>query len=401
LLKIAYIHQYFGTTKGSWSTRPYEFGKRWSQAGYQVTIITAPYYKSDVVSSRFIDRQYMDRMEVIIINAPDSNLFSKLKRIWNALRFAFSCTWLVIRCRYDVVIASSGPITVGIPGIAAKLLRKSKLIFEVRDLWPEGGVQMGLFKGRFRNKLAYWFESFCYKQSDAIIALSQGMEEYIKMKNSKLFVTVIPNSSDTDLFQNKVYAAPDFPQHLLGKRLFVYFGSLGLMDACEEILYGFQLLKHRTDLGCVFIGDGAYRKDLEGIAKEIGLSDHVHFTGLIPKSDVVGWLKEAVGSFVVFKPFPVLSTSSPNKLFDSFASGLPVIQNTKGWMSELIDRTGCGINVVSGDSVSMSNAILKLADDPEFWSKASSSSLQLGSIEFNRSFLSDKYIGVINSISHV
>ncbi|MFM7823960.1 MAG: glycosyltransferase family 4 protein [Bacteroidota bacterium] len=401
MLKIAYIHQYFGTTKGSWSTRPFEFGKRWVQLGHQVTIITAPYYKSDVVASKYIDRQFIEGMDVIVINSPDSNLYSKFRRIWSALRFAFSCSWLVIRGKYDVVIASSGPITVGIPGIAAKIFSKSKLVFEVRDLWPEGGVQMGLFKGKWRNKIAYWFESICYRQADTIVALSQGMCDYIMKRFPDSSIVVIPNSSDTQLFGSSKALSSDLPVHLIGKRYFIYFGSLRLMDGCNEILYGFAKIKNRHDLAMVFIGEGACRTELQDLANSLGLSEQVHFTGLLPKYDLTPWLNNAIASFVVFKPFPVLGTSSPNKLFDSFAAGLPIIQNTSGWMSALIEETFCGMNVISEDADSMANAILNLADDHAFRKQASEASLLLGQTQFNRDRLFEKYMKTVNSLVHV
>lgn len=400
-MRIAYIHQYFGTTKGSWSTRPYEFGKRWVKAGHQVTIITAPYYKSDIVTSKYMDRQIIDGMDVLVINAPDSNLYTKFKRVWNALRFAVTCSWLVVRGRFDVVIASSGPITVGIPGIVAKFFSSSKFIFEVRDLWPEGGVQMGLFKGKWQIQMAYWFESFCYRKSDAIVALSQGMCDYIQKKVKHKSVVVIPNSSDTNLFDSSNPLLPNLPIHLIGKRYFIYIGSLGLMDACDEILYGFAKIKNRHDLAVVFIGEGSCRTELQDLANTLGISEMVHFVGLLPKRELSPWLCNAIASFVVFKAYPVLGTSSPNKLFDSFAAGLPIIQNTKGWISDLIDESKCGINVISGDANSMSNAIIRLADDKTFREQASVESLHLGQTHYNRDRLFQKYMDTVNSIVRV
>ncbi|MFM8950089.1 MAG: glycosyltransferase, partial [Bacteroidota bacterium] len=214
-------------------------------------------------------------------------------------------------------------------------------------------------------------------------------------------VVVIPNSSDTELFASSKAVTPDLPVHFVGKRYFIYFGSLGLMDGCDEILYGFAKIKNRHDLAVVFIGEGACRTELQDLANSLGLSEQVHLTGLLPKYDLTPWLSNAIASFVVFKPYPVLGTSSPNKLFDSFAVGLPVIQNTQGWISDLIDASACGINVISGNADSMAHAILKLSDDNAFREMASAASLRLGQTLFNRDNLFDKYMETINSIVHV
>ena len=71
-MKIVYFYQYFGTPKGSWSTRVYEMCKRWAEKGYDVTVVTSPYYKSDVKVNKFISRNSIDNIKLIVINAEDS-----------------------------------------------------------------------------------------------------------------------------------------------------------------------------------------------------------------------------------------------------------------------------------------------------------------------------------------
>jgi len=138
-LNIFVIYQYFGTPSGSWSTRIYEFTKRWVSNGKEVTVITAPYEKSDIKANGFISRQEVDGIKLIVINAADSNRDPIFKRGFNALLFAFMSVYYAWKMNYDLLLASSGPITVGLPLILAKKFRNKKTVFEVRDLWPAGG----------------------------------------------------------------------------------------------------------------------------------------------------------------------------------------------------------------------------------------------------------------------
>jgi glycosyltransferase involved in cell wall biosynthesis len=86
-------------------------------------------------------------------------------------------------------------------------------------------------------------------------------------------------------------------------------------------------------------------------------------------------------------------------MFDSFASGLPVIQNTKGWIKDLIDKNGCGVNVEPENANSMADAIIYISDlDNEKLSTMKSAAHRLASIDFNRDLLSEKYLNSILSL---
>ena len=132
--------------------------------------------------------------------------------------------------------------------------------------------------------------------------------------------------------------------------------------------------------------------------KDLSLDSNIHFIGLVQKHIVVEWYKKAIASFVVFKNFPVLGTSSPNKMFDSFAAGVPVINNTLGWIKDLIKNEDCGINVLPNNSLEMRNAILKMVDDINFQKVTAKNALRLAQTEFNRDLLSEKYMEALLEI---
>ena len=143
-MRIVYFYQYFGTPKGSWSTRVYEFTRRWVQSGDSVTVVTSVYDKSDLKPDKLVSRFDIEGIDVRVINVKQSNKHGKWLRFFTFATYAaFSC-WYALFLKADVVVASSGPITVGLPGLVARYLRRIPFVFEVRDLWPEGAVQLGI-----------------------------------------------------------------------------------------------------------------------------------------------------------------------------------------------------------------------------------------------------------------
>jgi hypothetical protein len=114
-MKILYFYQYFSTRNGAWGTRVYEFAKNWSERGHCVTVVTSIFDKSDITSERFIKSQNIDGIHLKIIRVRVSNRQTFLKRIWTWLVYVVVSCYYALMLSADVVVASSGPITVGIP----------------------------------------------------------------------------------------------------------------------------------------------------------------------------------------------------------------------------------------------------------------------------------------------
>lgn len=396
-MKIIYIYPYFGTPKGGWSTRVYEFTRRWTKEGVDVTVITSPYYKSDIRASGTVDKQEIEGIKLIVINSPDSNKASLINRVFNALKFSAFAIYYSMTLNYDVIVSSSGPITTALPGIVSKFFRRKKFIFEVRDLWPTGAIELKLIKNPVLIKLGIWFEKVCYRNADLVATCSKGMKQGVLAVCPNAKTIVVPNSSDNELFKRTTEIPEDFPYDWKGRKVFVYTGSLGLMDDCLQILQGFMHISE-PDVCLAVVGDGAEKSDLERFVRANTLEDKIRFFGLIPKQEVVRWYNVAIASFVTFKNLPVLHTSSPNKMFDSFAAGVPIIQNTLGWIRELVEDEKCGINVPPDDALAMGKAIDIMASNTDMQFLMSANAVRMGSTKFDRTHISNLYLNGIKEV---
>lgn len=389
-MRILYFYQYFTTPKGCWSTRAYEFARRWAEAGDRVTVITSVYDKSDLRPERFISRHDIDGIDVRVINVRLSNKHGVAWRILTFALYSLVACWYALTLRADVVLTSSGPITVGLPGLVARYLRRRPLVFEVRDLWPEGSIQMGILRNRAAIAIARFFERRCYRAASKIVALSEGMADWITDRYGFRHIEVIPNASDNELFGNNGQPF-DLPAWAENKRLVLYTGTIGLIDDCRQILDMAECLQERDgeDIEVVVIGDGRERLDLETRARQSRINN-IHFLGMLPKTQVASWLHRAACSLLVVRSVPFLETASPNKIFDAFAAGVPVVQTTQGWIKRLIEREQCGITVRPNDPRAMAEGVRLLVHDEDLRMRLAGNARRVARDIFDRSILAAK-----------
>ncbi len=397
-MNILVDYQYFGTPAGSWSTRIYELTRRWVKDNHEVTVITSPYDKSDIEADGLISRQNIEGIRLIVIDSGDSNRFSKIKRVYRSLKFSILSSYFGLTEKADVIICSSGPITIAIPGLLRKTFKKTPFIFEVRDLWPMGGIVMGKIKNLVVQRILLWFERYIYRKADKIVTCSVGQSDNILNRlGFKEKLNVIPNASDEELFGQFIELTEE-QRGLIGNKPYVlHLGSLGFIHNVSYIIDSAQYL---PDVPFVLVGDGAERMMLEAKVKAMKL-ENVFFLGQMSKNETVAWLSNCELSLFTTIDNCIQDTSSPNKIFDSFAAGKPIVQTTRGWIRNLVDDYSCGFNadpIVPHDFANKIKMYLNLRSEDK--RKMCNAAKQLSLIDFNRDLLADKYLNVIKNVKN-
>lgn len=394
-MKIIYFYQYFTTPKGSYGTRVYEFTKDWVKRGHEVTVVTSVYSKSDIRSKKFLETQVIDGIKLKIININIDNKQSFLKRILTFFIYSIFSIYYALTLKYDVVISSSGPITAGIPGVLAKIIRKKKFVFEVRDLWPEVAIELKILNNKFLQRISYFFEEMCYKKSSLVIALSEGMKSNIIERFPKTNVTTVTNSANLQLFSSN-YKKISHPI-LASKKFAIYSGNIGKVNNSEILLRAAIVLNklRRNDIVILLIGDGQLKQEI--IEKSLGL-ETIIILDPISKIDLVNYVKNSFVSLIPLDDVPVLSTSSPNKLFESMAAGVPIIQTTSGWIKDMLIKSDSGFTVCARNENELVEKIIFLADNKQRTKQLGENAHNYAKNNFNKNFLARKMIKSIEEI---
>lgn len=414
-MHILYIHQHFSTPKGNAGTRSYEFAKRLVADGHRVTMLCGSFKNGnvgfDAKEEGCIKRGVVDGIEVIQIALSYSNNLKFYQRVWVFLAFALRAVVQVLKLDYDVIYATSTPLTVAIPALVAKVFRFKPYFFEVRDLWPNLPIALGVIKNPVIIFLLDRLERLVYRFSTNCIALSPGIQEGICEKTPKLIdkVPIIPNSCDTNLFkpaatgkQLKSVYPELFENGVSDSDLTAVFsGTHGLANGLQALIEVSKELKAKeiSDIKLVMIGSGGEKESLVKQKSELEL-DNCIFMPPLPKERLVKILPHFDIGLQILKNIPEFYYgTSPNKFFDYIASGLPVLTNYPGWVADLISDNRCGFVVKADNPTDFVNELISVKEvkDSGRLSKLGNNSRKLAENEFSRDKLYLKFSKTIVS----
>lgn len=393
-MKILYIHQYFKTPEEPGGTRSYWIARELVKEGHKVVMVTS----SKTINKRKVIK-IIDGIKVIYIRVPYSQSMSIANRLVSFLRFMFKASFVSFKERnVDLCIATSTPLTIGVPSLLLNWFRKVPYVFEVRDLWPEVPIQLGGLSNKFLQKIAYAFENKIYKNATHIVALSPGMAQGVFSQGiPKDKVSMIPNMAKIDKFYPRAVNQDLHKQLGLQENTFkvIHFGALGYANGAHTILEGIKELKDKEKFEFIFLGGGAQEETLMRLTTDYKLNN-VKFFGrksMDITSEIVNMCDVSIVSFL---DIPILYTNSPNKFFDSLSAGKPIIVNSAGWTKDIVEKYNCGYFVSPNNPEIFAERITYMYDNKEELEKMGHNARILAETKYDKSILCAEYVNTLN-----
>lgn len=399
-MNVLYLHQHFATRAGSGGTRSWEFSKRLLRLGHTVTMVAQVRRGGGIERP---GRHDVEGVQLILLGGYYTNHLSDWRRTWQFLRVMLQASLLRrLPHRPDVVVASSTPLTIGIPGWIIARRFGVPFVFEVRDLWPEAPIQLGVLRSRLLQRLAIRLERFLYRRADTIIPLSPGMEAGVLAAGADpTKVVTIPNASDIDLFSPAHRDRSLLARFGMEDRFVaVHAGMMGSANGLRYVLHAAKELHDRGEDGISFlvIGEGGTREQLQRQADAWGLTN-IAFPGSIPRERLGAIVSSCDAAIVSFANFPVLATNSPNKFFDGLAAGLPCIVNSDGWTRRLVESHDAGAYVDVTEPAQLADAVTALRDDPALRERQGRHARRLATDVFARERLATRFTDVLEHLA--
>jgi glycosyltransferase involved in cell wall biosynthesis len=394
-MHILLIHQAFATLDEAGGTRHYEMARYLAARGDQVTIITSPVSyltgKSTQPGNKLIDRQCPSPGITVLRTYTYPALHrSFVHRVYSFFSFMASSfiAGLGVR-KVDLVWGTSPPIFQGVTAWLLARLKGVPFLFEVRDLWPEFAIAIGVLRNQILIKASLWLERFLYRRADRVMVNSPGFIEHVTQHGAR-WVELVPNGVDPAMFD------PGEDGHCLkdkynldGKFIALYAGAHGVSNDLSLVLQAADRLRQRKDISIVLVGDGKEKAHLQAEAISMNLPN-VSFIPPVPKTEMASVLAAGDACIAILKPLELYNTTYPNKVFDYMAAGRPVVLAIDGVIRQVVENAGAGVPVSPGNADALACAIESLADDPHNARQMGLAGRAYVERKFNRSQLSEK-----------
>ena len=370
-MKILLLNQAFVSPDEPGHTRHFELAQFLRTRGHELVVVASDlnYQTGErtVERSGLYAEQNIDGVRVLRAYIYPALHRSYLWRIVSFLSFMVSSVWTALRVReMDLVMGTSPPIFQAVSAWFVALLRRKPFLLEVRDLWPEFGVSMGVLKNPVVIALARWVESFLYARATHILVNSPAYKEYMVGKGVPAEkITYIPYGTDVDMFTPEMDGSPVRRElGLVDKFVVLYAGALGQANDIDTLLRAANRLKDEGKIRFVLFGDGKERVRLQAEAERMGL-DNLIFAGVRSKKEIPAVIASSDVCLAILQDILMFRTTYPNKVFDYMAAGKPTVLVIDGVVRQVIEEAHGGVFVEPGNDEMLANAVLELADHPE------------------------------------
>jgi glycosyltransferase involved in cell wall biosynthesis len=398
---ILIIHQAFSSLEDAGGTRHYEMACCLREKGHDVTVIASPVnYLTGKFNGRmkWIDRQ-VDANGIVILRAYTYAAWHRsfFHRVITFLSFMISSFFAALSVgKVDFVWGTSPPIFQGVTAWLVARLKGAIFLFEVRDLWPEFAIEVGVLKNPVIIHMSLWLERFLYSHADQVIVNSPGFIDHVTEYGAKS-VRLIPNGADPAMFQSTRGEEQKKIWGLAGKKIILYAGAHGISNDLTVVLQTAQIIRERRDIVFVFIGDGKEKANLIDQAKKCEL-ENVRFFPPVTKKEIADTFAAASICLAILKPLEWYKTTYPNKVFDAMAAGKPVLLCIDGVIRELVKRADAGVFIQPGHADELAAAVIEMVDDPQRCIQMGQNGKKLVENNFSRQGITESLLDLLEEL---
>ncbi len=407
-MNILYVSQYYPPEVGAPAARVSELSKYWVKKGHNVTVLTGfpnypmgePYSGFDY-GNRIYKVEDDDGVKVVRI----WELFGSNQGVWPRIKsyVSFMLSGLLagpfIGGQFDVVIATSPQLLVGVVGEWIAKLKRIPWVFEVRDLWPEEltAHRVGRIKIIY-NTLDALANHF-YRDSKVIVCVTEKFREYLieEKKISPEKIEVVTNGVDIEFFKPGDRINRFREKYQLGDQFIVsYIGNHGYAQGLQAVIRAAEKLRDLPDVKFVFVGEGAEKENLIKLVKELNLEDRFMFLPKHPKEWMPDIYRASDVCIVSLLDHKLNERSIPSKIFEIFGCRRPMVASVGEQPRKIIEEEcGSGLCVPAGDVEGIAASIRKLYASPQLREELAEAGYRGVREKFSRQAKAEEYLKIL------
>jgi glycosyltransferase involved in cell wall biosynthesis len=405
-VKITYVCHYFVPEPAAPAARVHEFARAWVRAGHAVDVLTTfpnhplgripPAYHHKAWSTETLNGIRVLRCWLYAV--PNRGVgrrgLDHLSFMLTALLFGLPRIQ-----RTDVVVASSPTLFSALAAWVIARIKRAPFVLEVRDLWPEAIVDLGLMRrtGLTVNVLRR-LAAFLYARAARVVVVTEAFADRLVAQGvPRAKLAVIPNGADTRFFSPDAKPRTSTTRQALGLNgqfLVAYVGSHGLSHGLDVV---FDAATVQPDVTFLLVGDGADRERLLAERDRRQLAN-VIMRPSVPKEAVPALYAAADACLVPLRDVPIFETFVPSKLFEVLAAGRPVIGAVRGEARQILERSGGALLVEPQHGDQLASAVETLRHDPALARQLAQRGRAFAQQYYDRDQLAGRYLDLLGEV---
>lgn len=396
-MRILIVSQYFHPE----NFRINDFAEEFKNRGHKITVLTSiPNYPKGSFFNGYgylkNAREVYNGIEIFRSPVIPRGSGSPFRLAINYISFIFGGIFrslFLLNRKFDLIfVFEPSPITVVIPAIFIKKIKKLPILFWVLDLWPESVVSAGNLKTNFIPKLLDPIVKFIYKNSDKILVSSKGFVDSIEKKGiNKSKIEFYPQWAES-IFKpvnNKNRILKSIPE---GSFIIMFAGNIGEAQDFPSIVKAAKILKNKTNIHWVILGGGRKKNWLVDKIKKHQLENNFHILGSFPLDDMPKYYSEADCMLFSLKREYIFSITIPAKVQSYLACAKPIIAMIDGEAAKIVNDAEAGFICPSESPELLAKKILKLSElDKRDIARMGLNALEHYNKNFERGMMLDRF----------
>lgn len=363
-MRILIVSQYFWPE----NFRVNDLAAEMARRGHEVTVLTGlPNYPDGVIFPDYVanPQGFLNYKGAEVIRVP---LLPRgkggVRLMLNYLSYAVTASvlgpWRLRGRKFDATFVFQGsPVTVGLPAIVIKWIKKTPIALWVLDLWPQSLEAVGAVKSPFILGLVDRMVTFIYRNCDRVLGQSRAfLPELQRHVNDPTKVDYLPSWSEDELAEFDSAPAPEVASR---PDLFniVFTGNIGEAQNFPAVLDAADALRDEP-VRWIIVGDGRQAQWVRNEVARRNLGDQVVLPGRFPLERMPAFFAHADALLATLKTSPAFAMTIPGKVQSYLAAGKPILAMLDGEGAAVVRESGAGFAVPSGDAPALADAVRNL-----------------------------------------
>ncbi len=359
-MNILFLTDNFPPEVNAPATRTHEHAREWVHAGARVTVITGvPNFPHGRAYPGYRNRlrqiETVDGIRVIRVGTYMARNAGFARRLLDYASFALAAFIAGLFEHADVIVATSPQFFTTWAGAGLGIVRRRPWVFELRDLWPESAIALGVARPGVAMRMMSRIELALYRHAARVVALTPAFRlRLIERGIAADKIAVVPNGANLEVFRPAPAPAPSTRFQI------AYVGTPGLAHGLAAIL---RAMGDLPEADLHIVGHGAAKAGLVVLAARLRLTN-VHFTAQIPRAEVPGLIASADAMLVSLRDAPTFRTVIPSKMFEAAAMQKPILLGVDGQARAIMETYRAGLFFAPEDGAAFRAAVRRLIDDP-------------------------------------